>query len=357
MKKLDQYMLRELSVPFLIGTVAVVLMFQANLVIYILKTFPAAHLPPLALLQIVLYQTPSFLFQTLPVGTALATSLGLSRLARESEITAMRAAGTPLMRIIIPAIAFGISIACLNFYVAEKVVPSAEKQGRKLQQEAAILGAAPEYKSRVTVNLDQYTANIGLVTRDANGDLELSRIMLFERPQVDTVWLWLADSGTYKKGIWTLKDTQLWILKKGSLSDWKPKQDVIINEPIQINDILSEPAPETQSIAQLRATIAEARRLERDTTSMEVAYHTKFSVPAACIVFAITGPAFAIWLSNRGGFVGVFLSVVMVMLYFNVYIISTQVFAANHWVSPMVAAWLPNVVFAFTGLFALRRLE
>ncbi len=90
---------------------------------------------------------------------------------------------------------------------------------------------------------------------------------------------------------------------------------------------------------------------------MEVAYHTKFSVPAACIVFAITGPAFAIWLSNRGGFVGVFLSVVMVMLYFNVYIISTQVFAANHWVSPMVAAWLPNVVFAFLGLFALRRLE
>lgn len=75
MKTLDRYIIRELIVPFLIGTVAVVLMFQANTLIYMMKTYSVSNVPPLALAQIILYKTPDFLRMTLPVGMALASSL------------------------------------------------------------------------------------------------------------------------------------------------------------------------------------------------------------------------------------------------------------------------------------------
>ncbi|HMS55753.1 MAG TPA: LptF/LptG family permease, partial [Fimbriimonadaceae bacterium] len=80
MRVVDRYVFKELMVPFLIGTVAVVLMFQANFLIYILKTFSLGNIPPLALAQIILLKTPSFLNLTLPVGMALAASLAMSRL-------------------------------------------------------------------------------------------------------------------------------------------------------------------------------------------------------------------------------------------------------------------------------------
>lgn len=358
MKVVDRYVFRELAVPFLIGTVAVVLMFQANMVIAVFKAYSAQNIPPGALLQIILFLTPGFLNLTLPVGTSLATSLAMSRLVRESELTAMRASGAPILRVIVPAAVFGLMVAALNFYIAERVMPPSDKAARKLQMELGVLGAVPDFRSNVTVNLDKYSANIGVVERSPDGlGMNLYRVLLYERPPGDAIWLWLAEQGTYRAGVWTLRDTQLWIIKKGELSEAKPGKDVVINEPIEINNILSDPSPEGQSLSQLRQTIGEAKRLGRDTTSLETAYHIRFSVPFACLVFAIVGPAFAVWLAPKGGFVGVFLSVVVVMLYYNIHIVCTQVFAPNHWFSPLVAAWFPNLLFVAVGVYALRRLE
>lgn len=360
MKVLDRSMFRELVVPFLIGTVGVVLMFQANVVIYVFKTFSANNIPLPALLKVILFQTPSFLIQTLPVGTSIAVSLALSRLARESEITAIRAAGTPLRRIILPVLAFGFFVSCLNFYVAERVAPQTDQQAKKLGQDMAILGVAvPDFRSNVSINLqNKYSVNLGSVEKDPlNGGLKLSRILLYERPQLDTIWLWTAETGTYVAGVWTLQDTQLLIIKKGDLSSWKPGKDVVINDPIEINNLLSDPAPEGQSLAQLKATIAEGKRIGRDTAVLEVAYHERFSVPAACFIFALTGTVCAVWLGRRGGFLGVFVGLLVVILYYNVYVVCTKVLAPNHFLSPAVAAWFPDALFLILGLIGLRRLE
>ena len=66
MKTLDRYIYRELVVPFLIGTIAVVLMFQANMLIYLFKNFSLSNVPTLAVLDMILYKTPYFLNMTLP---------------------------------------------------------------------------------------------------------------------------------------------------------------------------------------------------------------------------------------------------------------------------------------------------
>ena len=79
--------------PFLIGTVFVVLMFQGNILIALYKNLNLTAVPINGILQFVLLKTPEFLTLTLPIGAGLASSLALSRIVRESELTAMRAAG------------------------------------------------------------------------------------------------------------------------------------------------------------------------------------------------------------------------------------------------------------------------
>lgn len=355
MKRLDLYVLRELVVPFLIGTIAVVLMFQANQLIAQFKAFSLQSVPMSAILQSLMFRTPSYLVMTLPVGMALASSLAMSRLARESELTAIRGAGVRLLRVVLPVAAFGLVVTFVNFYLVERVVPVAQREARKVEQQVALLSAGPEFQSNVTVRLRAFTAFIGTVSRAPDASIHLSNVMLVERPRVGEIVFYLSDTGEYMNGNWSLPKARIWTFKGERVQHFEVR-DFHIEEPITVDELFLNPAPEEQTAAQLQRAIDESERFGRDTRSLQVAYYVRFSVPAACLVFAIVGPVFAIWLA-RSGFVGVLLSIVLVFLYYNVHVVSTEIFGKEGWLSPPVAAWLPNVLFAALGVIGIRRLE
>lgn len=354
--KLDRYILRELAVPFLIGTISVVLMFQANVLIFFFKTFSASNVPFVALVKYLIYKTPFYLNMTFPVGMALAASLAMSRLTRESELTAMRAAGAPILRVMVPLAFAGILVGLLNFYVGERLVPRGEKAASKLGSQLGMLGAIPDFKSNVSINIQKYSANFGSVAKGPNNTIILSKILLIERPNESEIDLYTFDSGVYEKGNWNFgKGFRRAIVGEDLMS--MKATSVHIYEPINLSDLYQPAVPTEQSTEELLQGIREGKSLGRDTAPLEVSYYTRYSVPAACLVFAIVGPIFAIWLGRGGGFVGVLLSILMVVLYYNVYVISTEIFGRNGWLSPWLAAWLADIIFLVLGVVGLRRLE
>lgn len=356
MKRLDRYMLRELMVPFMIGTVAVVLMFQANMLIALFKNFQLSAVPPQAIAKLLLYKTPYFMNMTLPVGVALATSLALSRLTRESELTAMRAAGTRILRVIWPVSLFGLAVGLFNFYLNEKVMPPAEKEEARLSTELLMLGTAPDFKANVSIHIGDYQATIGTVMKGPNGTLHLNDVALFETPHPYEHAVYLAKEGDYENGIWTFPGAIVWYFKDNDLYQFKAKT-LTINQKISLADLYSQPQPTEMTLGQLRDSIKMGKSQKIDTTSLEVSYHTRFSVPATCYVFAVFAPVFAIWFGRGGGFVGVLVSILMVMAYWNIFVVSTEIFGRNGWLSPALSAWLPNVLFIALALYGLRRLE
>ena len=58
MRLLDRYVLRELFVPFLIGTLGVVMMFLANEYIALAKNLELQHVPVSAIAQYLICKTP-----------------------------------------------------------------------------------------------------------------------------------------------------------------------------------------------------------------------------------------------------------------------------------------------------------
>jgi lipopolysaccharide export system permease protein len=90
---------------------------------------------------------------------------------------------------------------------------------------------------------------------------------------------------------------------------------------------------------------------------LEIEYHIKMSTPSMCLIFAIVSPIFSIKFAKQGGFIGVVISMALVMLYFNAWVISTQIIGKNPDMNPAVAAWLPNIIFMIAGLIGLRSLE
>jgi lipopolysaccharide export system permease protein len=348
--------IRELIVPFVIGTVSVALMFQANLLIAVFKTYSVSNLRLSAILQLVLYKTPFFLNMTLPVGIALATSLAMSRLVRESELTAMRAAGASILRIMLPISLFGVVVGIGNYFIAESVMPRSEHAATALANKLAALGGAPEFASNITLTVKDYTVKLGNVYRQPDGTLQLNDALLIESPQPYDERVYQAKSGTYDGGLWTFPNASAWDFQDMRLTAFKTKT-LTIFEQINITDIYNQPAPTEETAGELLKTIKEAKTQRQNTAMLEVSYWERFSVPAACYVFAIVGPVFAIWLGRGGGFAGVLLSLIMVLLYYNVYVISTEILGRLSWVSPMVAAWLPDVLFLGAAVYGIRRLE
>lgn len=348
-------------VPFLIGTVAVVLMFQGNLLIFVMKQYSVDQIPLPAIAQYILLKTPSFLNMTLPVGMSLASSLAISRLARESELTAMRSAGVSISRVVVPILFVGVLVAVGNFAIVERVMPPAERAARKLGTDVGLVAAVPSISTNVVLRVATYTASIGTVAREGDR-LLLSQVLLVERPRPDETWIYEAASGMYDKGRWTLTKPYLRILKGEALTSAKVVGDLILNERIVIPDVSGafqgDKVDEEKTAAELLRTIEVARKAQQPgLRKLETLYHIKFSVPAACVVFALTGPVFAVALARSGAFIGVLVSIFMVLIYYNVFVISNEILAKNGWVSPFVAAWLPNVLLFAAALLALRRLE
>lgn len=356
MKKVDSYMLRELFVPFVIGTVAVIMMFQANTYIYLGKTFNLKNVPVNAVFQLILYSTPSYLWMTLPVGTALGTSLAMTRIVRESELTAMRAAGTRIMRVILPLGLFGVLVSAFDYYVIDILNPAASARASELAINIGTLGYAPDVRTNTVIQLGRYTASFGSVIRHGE-DMTINKMLLFEQPDPETTYLTTADKATYHNGTWSLQNAYWRSLKGEDMIQFKELGKFEVHEKIITGDFFRAPALKEQTSHDILESIKSAKKTGQDTKQLEVNYHTKFSVPAACLLFAFVAPIFAIKFARGGAFVGVLLSMGLVILYYNGFVISTQILSKVDWISGPMAAWLPDIIFALFGLVALRRLE
>ena len=358
MKRLDRYVLRELLVPFLIGTLAVVLMFDINMLMAYTKQYDISNIPGLAVAQMILYKTPYWMNMTLPVGMSLGASLAMSRLARESELTAMRCAGARILRVIAPITLFGLVVAAADFVLVEKVMPVSERKFASLARQFGVLAVMPDLAENTFVRLEGMQVSIGRTRRTGKDTIVLSDIVIYSRPGAGDVQIISATSGTYNQGQWVLNDADVYMFRPGTdgMMLVHERKHWSINRKISVDDLLLPPQPEEQTASQLRQSIAGARRQRLPTQQLEIEFQKRYSVPASCILFAFVAPALAIMFA-RSGFAGVLLSIFLVFLYYNVFIFTTEILGKNAHIAPIVAAWAPNALFVILGLIAIRRLE
>lgn len=342
------------------GVLIVVVMFQANYYMALGKNDLTRHVPPMAIIKIIFLETPGFLSQTLPIAVSLAASLALSRIARESELTAIRSAGVRVMRVLVPVALFGLLVGVGDYLVVDKVTPRASRASYELQTNVNILASVGDFITNVQLKLQTYTANIGSVTKEKgdNDGLKLKDIMLIERPEPGEMTAIIAPEGSYRQGLWTFNDARTYRFhSKTNALDMLVSKVFRINQKVAVRDLIMAPGPKEMGISELRQKIQDLKKLQQYTRNLEIEYHIKFSTPAMCFIFALVSPIFSIRFAKQGGFIGVLVSMVIVLLYFNAWVISTQIIGKNPSVNPAVAAWLPNVLFLIAGLIGLRSLE
>src|SRR5262249_36935852 len=107
---------------------------------------------------------------------------------------------------------------------------------------------------------------------------------------------------------------------------------------------------------ELDSYIKELRLSGFDTIALQVEFYKEFSVPLVALILAMVSIPFAFMAGNKGAMAGVGISFAIYVAYFCVQRISEQVGTLSQ-LSPKMAAWSPDVVFALAGLYFLVRMR
>ena len=368
MRILDRYVLAEMAFPFVTGILAVVMMLIGNTLYALVDVILRNHIPLVVITRLIVFNLPTLLVLTMPVGVAVSGAMAVNRLARDGELTVIRMAGVPLRRIFLPIIVTGLCASIASFLVDEYVVPWSQREFQKTQ--AAMFNyavtASPSLAANRVFVYDNYAFYIGDARKDPRSEraFQLSRILIIENPVSDGAFprFFTAASATYRNGLWMLYDVNVHSLDKAGFTsvemhatqmalDLRTPLPVIADNSNGFGD-----QPDSYTMAELARKIRVMTRTGLDERAYEVAFYFKLALPFLCFAFALCAPPLAMVSARTGSFAGILLAIVMVWVAWNTVILA-KAFGIHGYIPAAASAWFTTIFFAAIGLLLIRRME
>jgi len=357
---LDRYLVGELWGPFLFGLSAFTLIFVATQILAIGRLVSEEHAPLWAAVEYFLWGMPAYLLLVIPMAMLLGTLLAMQRLSGESEVTAMKAGGISLSRIVAPLLIVGLCVSLVALLVQELFVPFANDKAAYVRQQAI------EHASAGASNLQAVTAlpGGGKQVTIAGGldvptqtllDVTVIRYDAQGKPQDFIV----ADRARYDPPTWTFANSTTYHFSPdgGVTTQMAAHLTVDIGErPNQIaKQSLNITNPEDLSRAEIKERLESGRLGPQQQTLFTATYAAKLARPFAAFVFTLIAVPFGLRpVRGAGTGLGFGLAVAIVFVYYVISTICLTIGSAATWLAGP-AAWAPNVIFTVIGASLLRR--
>ena len=356
-KKLDWYLIRKFIGTYiysilLIITISIVFDVNENL-----AKFAQYHAP----LEAIVFDyyanfIPYFANLFSPLFVFIAVIFFTSKLAGNSEIIAMLASGISFKRLLRPYMFSCVLISALSFYLSAFVIPHGTvirqnfetiyKNKKKntaaenvmLQVDKGVIAYIQHYdnehKHGYGFSLDKFQ-NKNLVSHTTAMDI-----------QYDTI--------SENKYHWTLLNWKTRHLKglREHITQGAKKDTVLMMEPTDL--VYSKGQQETFTLPQLQEYISKQQvRGSGNVVQYQVEYHKRIAASFASFILTIIGVSLSS--KKRKGGMGLYLGIGMALsfLYIMLQTVSST-FAIQASFPPMLAAWMPNIIFSVVAWFCYR---
>jgi lipopolysaccharide export system permease protein len=355
MRLLDRYLCRQLVLPFLIGVTTFAVIMLGDVARQLGSILFGLRAPLSLVLSYLAYHAPHAIVWSMPVGIVVAVAMTLTSLVNHGEIRAMRTGGASVVRICAPLLVVGLLASVAALLLNEYIVPPA---GRK----------ATELFARMTHSQPIVREQYDVYFRDDQRRLFYVGHMDAENNRLERIAIWNEDSAGHLTSITTAEWAELqgnnWLLREGDCMTLRLDGEIETLERFGSRSVMLEKALQDyytgqrreleMSGAQLRDLIGTLSTGGGDTQKLAVKLHFKYSIPLACLVFALLAAPIAIRFADHGTFVGVVIAILIVFLYNGVRS-WTLAFGLAGMLHPAVAGWTQNVLFAALGLVLLLR--
>lgn len=128
---LQRYVSKGYVTAWLLGMIVLSFVLSIGLVVkaaeLVVKGLPAS-----LVLHFFVISFPESLTFTIPLASLASALLLFGRLSSDGEISAMRACGVNIWRIMAPIVAFGLALSCLSVYINGEVAPQGSRERHDL---------------------------------------------------------------------------------------------------------------------------------------------------------------------------------------------------------------------------------
>ena len=351
----DRYILRQFTRVFVLvtltGVVVYIIANFADLVDEVLRNDVGGRI----VFDYYKYLTLQIFYQIAPIVVLLTTLITFGLLSRNSEITAAKALGMSLYRMAIPVVLAAVGVAAFCVLLDSSILPYSNARVAELNNE--IRGIAEQRRIR-------RTDRNWLISRQPDSDyiihyqyfnprlgaLQRAQVFRFDEHRELTGRLY-AEQAYYRDDRWLVVNG--WARSFGGTGDitFTPltNQNIDLPEGPEFFDTEIKP-PEELPYGELKRYITDLQSAGEEVPQLEVQLHSKVALPVVCLVMALVGLPFAFRLGRQGALYGIGLAIGLGMVFYAIMALFTTLGQAGA-LPPMVAVWIPNVLFATFSLY------
>ena len=368
LRTIDRYVIREVIPPFLLSLLIFTFLLEIPPVMRELETLVAKGVTWQVAGRIVLTLIPQGLGLTIPMALLTGLLIGLGRLSADREAVALLACGVSPYRLLRPVLLMALVAAAATMYVMIKAIPDANQTFREITFEVVTKKVENDIRPReffedfpgwVLYVRDQPEGASGwrdvLVANTSTPDateLFLARrgrlVLKREERRVDLV---LSDGTRYSGG------------KPGETQTYRFGELTMALNPDAVFRRADLPRGVTEkTIQELRVDMAAKIKggLSPHPEIMQI--QQKFSIPAACFVFALIGLALGLTVARDSKLAGFVVGIAVIFGYYIVMFLA-EAYAKGYYAGPQppgsqyavahAARWVPNLLLGLFGASAL----
>lgn len=364
MRILTRYILREVSSHALIGVAVFTFVLFTKDLARLLELIVRNSAPLPSVAEVFLFTLPAALSYTIPMGVLVGILIGLSRLAADSEITAMRAGGIGVwtfLRVLSIFAVLGWGLALFNsVYLAPRAQEALDHLQDRLKSSQVSFEIQPRVFYEGFPRLVLYVQDvksaqgaaiwkgvfIADMTDPSSPRITLARQGILVSQSPTTLHLHLTDGSTHEVDPKDPGRYQISTFEQTDLPIAVPQSDAKADE---------EPSPLAEIPTwQLPAAAHRVNKVSARWYYLE--FHRRFALPTACLVLALVGIPLGLSSKKGGKSTGFVLTILLVFLYYSASLLGVSL-ARQGKIPTALGGWIADIVFFLGGAFLLWRAE
>jgi LPS export ABC transporter permease LptF/LPS export ABC transporter permease LptG len=365
---LDVYVSRQYLSIFAMAFVALVGIFYISTFIDLADKLFGGRATGGLLLRYFYFATPQYVYYIIPMAALVATLVTIGLMTKNSELIVMRACGISLYRSALPLLLFAVLFSLVLFEMQEQVLAVSNREATRLN---AIIRGYP--MEQFSVNRQWIVGKNGDIYRYERFDPrvnQFSRLSMFrldERAWTLETLTYAGEAALVKHPGADDRPVLMWMARDGWQREFttSTKRDSVrpvVNYTAFAERTVSLEPPsyfkteeveaDRMTYGELRDHIAQLKASGYHVVPYLVQLQRKIAFPFVTLVMTLLAVPFAVTTGRSGAFYGIGVGLVLALVYWTALSIFGAL-GAGGWMSPILAAWAPNILFGAAAAYML----
>lgn len=371
MRTLDRYVLREILPPFLLALLIFTFLLVLPPVMEHLENLLAKGISWSTAARILWTLVPQALGLTIPMALLVGILIGLGRMSGDRESVALLACGVSPYRLLRPLGVLALAAALATAWVMIVSIPQSNQTFREITFSLVSQRVETEIKPRVFY--EDFPGWVLYAREEPDpGQTGWKKVVVANTQADGRTTIHLAERGRLvinreerEVVLVLVNGTSYTTVPTGATDVYRFTDELLLemNAEAVFPKINIQPGLNEKTIADLQADAAGKVRNGLSPHPEIIAIQQKFSIPAACLVFAVIGLALGLTVAREGKLAGFVVGIVVIFAYYIAMFLSESLtkgvmasagsLTGGHYLLIYLTRWVPDVVLGAFGAVAL----